>query len=241
MRKMFFVLAMSLLTASFLLTNPLLSMANVRIPWEGPYYARIGLGATNETTTIHTDEWTAVPFYRGPVCVPDAFNLLDFFDFENALNCHSFMEGFEIKENEIVVPMQAKLKAVEPMPIYFAPCSVMQVAIGDGILTMPELEDLEGLRIGIATFYTETLHPSGPEELGGGAQQYMIEIVAKGYMAEDNSVKFELKYTWIHEDPANGDPGHGHAKIDFKTAKSAPGLKSQSKLAATWGEMKGKH
>ena len=66
----------------------------------------------------------------------------------------------------------------------------------------------------------------------------MIEIVANGYMEDDNSVRFELKSTWIHDYPA---AVHGKDKIEFKSTKSAPALKSQSKLAATWGEIKGKN
>ncbi len=234
MRKMCLFLAMSLVTV-FLLTNPPVSMANVRVEWNtgtgsgGAFYARI-----EWEWTLHTDEWAAVPFYRDPDCVPEDFNLLDVFDFENATSCHSYVEGFEIWKNGPwagdLGPIQVKLKAAEPMPIYFVPWSVMEAARGDGVLTMPELEVLSGAQVGIATFYTETLHPYMV------AQQTMIEIVAKGYMELDNNVQFELKSTWIHEDPTT----HDKAKIDFKPAKSAPALSSQSKLAVTWGEMKGK-
>jgi hypothetical protein len=33
-------------------------------------------------------EWAAIAFYRPPACVPDDFNLLDFFD-PNAMDCPS--------------------------------------------------------------------------------------------------------------------------------------------------------
>ena len=239
MRKMFLFLAMSLIIVSFLLTNPLVSMANVRVevtsgtgPSSGiPAYARIELG-----WTLHTDEWAAVPFWRNPDCVPKDFNLLDWFD-PNAFECESFVEGFFVWKNgpDDPAPIQVNIKDAGPMHIYFVPWPVMQVAIGDGALTMLELEGLSGVQIGIATFYTEIMHPTG------GAQQVMLEIVAKGYMELNNSVQFELKSNWVHDDLAHGEPGHGNAKIEFKTAKAAPALKSQSKLATTWGGMKGKY
>jgi len=239
MRKMFLFLVMTLITAFFLLTNPLVSMANVRVvawgPGTGngaPFYARIQLG-----WTLHTDDWAAILFYREPYCVRQDFNLLDFYDPPAAFGCESFIKGFEVWKNEPGVdlaPIQANLKEAGPMHVYFVPWSVMQVALGDDVLTRPELEGLDDVQIGIATSFTETIHPTGE------AKQVMGEIVAKGYMEEDDSVRFELKSTWIHDDlPIH--PGHGHFKIEFKTAKAAPALRFQPKLAATWGEMKGKY
>jgi len=240
MRKVFLLLLMSLIVVFCLLTTPLVSMANVRIKVTSgfgpgtacPFYARI---ETGQTGTIHTDEWAAIPFYRDPECVPEDFNLLDFFDIPRVWECESFMAGFEVWKNPDIdlAPIQSELKAVGPMPIYFVPWAVLQVAMEDDVLTMSELEELD-VRVGIATFYTETLHPSG-----GASQQAMISIVAHGYV-KDSNVKFELKSIWSHiELPV--DPDHGHDKIEFKTAKAAPALRLQSNIATTWGEMKGKH
>jgi len=238
MRKLFLLLIITLITAFCLLTNPLVSMANVRIEWEpvggsvGSFYANLGgILPDGSVWAIHTDEWAAIPFYRNPDCVPEDFNLVNFLDSPNANNCNALVKGFEVWENGPGLdptPIQVELKAAEPMPIYFIPWDILDVALEDYVLTMPELEGLEGLRIGIATFYTETLHP------GVVISQYMDEAVAKGNMA-DNGDRFELKYTWIHDDVVPKS-----VKIEFKPAKSAPSLKSQSKLAATWGEIKGK-
>lgn len=41
-----------------------------------PFYARFG-----ENETFGDSEWVAIVFYRDPACVPDEFNLNDFFDF----------------------------------------------------------------------------------------------------------------------------------------------------------------
>lgn len=41
-----------------------------------PFYARFG-----ENETFGTDDWVAIVFYRDPNCVPDEFNLNQFFDF----------------------------------------------------------------------------------------------------------------------------------------------------------------
>jgi hypothetical protein len=239
MRKMFLFLAMSLITVFFILTNPLVSMANVRIEFGTgtgtdtvvPAYANLGAIMPDGTAwTINTDEWAAIPFYRDPDCVPEDFNLALFFDF-NALDCYSFMEGLTVWENgpdTDPAPMQVKYRAAEPMPVYFIPWPILQEALEDSELTMPELEGLEGLRIGFATFYTETLHA------GVSVPPYMNEAVAKGHMT-DNGDGFALKYTWIHEDLVPKS-----VRIDFRPAKSAPASRPQPKLAATWGEIRGR-
>ncbi len=236
MRKMCLFLVMSLITVFFILTTPLVSLANVRIEWEpgigygGPFYAYFYESIEGVQMIIHTDEWAAIPFYRDPDCVPEDFNLLDLYDFEKALDCNSFVEGFEIWENGPGLdpaPLQVSLKAAGPMHIYFVPWPVLQDAIEDDELTMPELNSLAGVRIGIATDFSITHHP-GLVDL-----DELYTITAKGNIEADNGDKFELsatcaQYKWTH------------VKIDFKPAKSAPSLKVQSKLAVTWGEMKGK-
>lgn len=238
MRKMFLFLLMSLIIVFCLLTTPLVSMANVRVEVTSgtgpgtacPFYARIEHG---QMGVIHTDEWAAIPFYRNPECVPKDFNLLDFFDIPRVWECESFMAGHEVWKNPDIdaAPIQSELKAVGPMPIYFVSWEVLQEALKDDKLTVPELKGLPTVQIGIATFYTETLHPSG-----GASQQVMISIVAHGYMVKDSNVQFELKCIWTHDDPA-----HGHDRIEFKTAKAAPSLRSQSKLTTTWGEIKARN
>jgi len=240
MRKVFLLLLMSLIVVFCLLTTSLVSIANERIvAWEpgvgtgAPFYARIERG-----WTLHTDEWAAILFYREPYCVRKDFNLLDFFDFPAAFGCETFVKGFEVRKDGMMPPIQGSLKDAGPMHVYFFPWSAMQVALADDMLTMPELEGLDGLgsvlRKGITTSFTETIHPTG------NAQQSMEEIVAKGYMEEKGSVRFELKSTWVHDD-LPGHSGLGHAKIEFKTAKSAPSLRPQSNIATTWGGMKGKY
>ena len=237
MRKMFLFLGMSLITVFLILTNPLVSMAIVRIELEPGYgigvpaYANLGAILPDGTVwTINTDQWAAIPFYHDPDCVPEDFNLALCWDF-NAFNCYSYMEGFYLFKDEPSAdtsPIQAKYKAAEPMPVYFIPWPILEEALEDSELKMPELEGLEGLRIGFATFYTETYHA------GASVPPYMNEAVAKGYMT-DNGDGFQLKYTWLHEDLVPKS-----VRIDFRPAKSAPASRPQPKLAATWGEMKGK-
>jgi len=62
--------------AALLLVAPS-AYAKIRTPGGGdvPFYARIERGET-----LHTDEWMAIIFYRPQECVPENFNLLDFFD-----------------------------------------------------------------------------------------------------------------------------------------------------------------
>lgn len=235
MRKLLLLLIITLITAFCLLINPLVSMANVRvIAWEpgidtgAPMYAYIG-EFEGVQMIVHTDEWAAIPFYRNPDCVREDFNLLDFWDLD-AFGCESFVEGFEVWKNGPGLdpaPIQVNLKDAGPVHIYFVPWAVLQEAIADDVLTMPELNNLNGVQIGIATSFAYTQHP-GEVDL-----DKLFKIVAKGYIEADSGIQFELQATCAQYE-------FTHVKIDFKTAKSAPALRSQSKLATTWGEMKGK-
>lgn len=164
------------------------ALANVRLLASGPpAYARI------ESGLIHNDgEWAAIAFYRPPDCIPAGFNLLDFVN-PAALECPSFVAGFEVWKNgpwtDDPAPLQSKLDAAKPMPIWFVRWSELQEALFDDELTIGELAGLPSLVVGTATFFTETLHPSG------GAQQTKITVVSSGFLEDGRCFTYRATET----------------------------------------------
>jgi len=148
-----------------------------------PFYARLGSISTPEE--VYEDGgWVAIAFYRPPSCVPDGFNLLAFFDF-NAFACGPpTTDGFEIRRNGqplTVAPLQAKYEGRGAVPVWFVSTADFAAARADGVVTIVELEAMESLLIGSATFFTQTLHPHG------AATQPMNVWVARGELEDGRS------------------------------------------------------
>jgi len=174
--------------------------ANVRTEGGGdvPFYARIEPGEI-----YHTDEWAAIVFYRLPECVPDDFNLLDFYDF-GAFGCAPpTTDGFFIWSGEPYssAPIQIQLHGLGAVPVWFVSWPELQDAIADDSLTMPELEGMPSLLIGSASFYKETLHPTDR------AQVPMINYVAHGSLESGESFKVHATLVTV---------GVTHVQIAFR-------------------------
>ena len=156
-----------------------------------PFYACIERGEA-----FHTDEWAAIVFYRPSECVPDNFNLLDFYDFENAFGCTPYTtDGFTIWAGEpwVSAPIQIQLHGLGAVPVWFVGWPEMQAAIADDILSMSELEAMPSLLTGSASFYNETLHPDG------GAQVPMINYVAHGMLDDGRTFRVHATHPrWVH-------------------------------------------
>ena len=167
------------------------SYAKVRAEAVMPGYARISY-----EDLIHTDEWAAIVFYRLPECVRDDFNLLEFYDMPTALSCADTTAGFMIWAGEPweSAPIQMELHGLGAVPVWFVPWPALQAAVDDGMLNMPELEVMSPL-IGSASFYNETLHPTG------GAVVPMINFVAHGTLVDGRS--FQVNATGIGVDYRN--------------------------------------
>ena len=179
MKKIMFVLVVLTLIAF-----PVTVFAKTRTPGGGdlPFYARIERGEI-----LHTDEWAAIIFYRPTECVPDDFNLLDFYAFDAFSCAPPTTDGFIIWSGEpwISAPIQIKLYGLGAVPVWFVHWSEMEAAIGDDLLTMKELEEMSSLLIGNAQVYTEMLHPSTGEP--DVMKPPMINYVANGVLTNGNS------------------------------------------------------
>jgi len=153
------------------------------------------------------EELVAVFFYRNPDCVPDDFDLWGvFFDPLNAFGCALTVKGFVIYENPgDFAPKQAKLKGLGSVPVWFVSAEDFENALSDDTLTIAELEAMESLEVGSASFYTEVLHPAGHPEMP------MKNIEASGTLEGGGS--FLLNSVWIGSWPT---PVHSHLTILFK-------------------------
>ena len=148
------------------------SAAAVRDPDGGqvPFYARINPGGF----AVSDGDTTMVYFYRPPACIPEDFNLLEFFDFPTgpsdpgAFGCQPpTTEGHAIWETDIFVdpaPFFSKLKGLGSVPVWFVDTSDYQNAISDGELTIGELDGLNPQK-GTASHLNEVLRPSEVENI----------------------------------------------------------------------------
>jgi hypothetical protein len=162
-----------------------------------PFYARIERGLIH-----HDGIWAAIAFYRPPECVRADFNLLDFFDIPAAFGCNApkpYLTGFAIlKSLELgAAPIQSELKLApdQTMPIWFVRWSELEPFIANDSLVITDLTTMSSLLRGEATFYSETLHPSGGAEGTDGAQQTKTTIVASGFLADGRKFTYQATET----------------------------------------------
>lgn len=144
-----------------------------------PLYARIGYPAGfPEGQIIETDGRVVIVFYREPTCVPDGFNLLDFFHFPGpdgpgAWGCPAFHSGTLYIEPD--APPTAFPKIIDlqgsGVPVWAVDAGQLHAAAADGVLTMPELSDLDRVERS-AGFYDEHLHARNEDHFIGAEAKH---------------------------------------------------------------------
>ena len=150
-------------------------------PSELPFYARSVAG---------TGEWSPVIFYRPVECVPENFNLSDFFDIPGAFACAPMtVDTFAVWETgpglDPAGPHQARAQGLGAVPIWFVRTEDLLLARSDRVETIAELEALDPL-IGHASFYTETLHPTG------AAKNSLLIVNATGTLEDGRSFRLHI-------------------------------------------------
>ena len=179
--------------------------ANVRVD-EGavPFYARLERGGI-----LHTDDWAGIVFYRPPACIPEDFNLLDFFDIPRVFDCNPpTTEGIGIWEHGPGIdaaPLLVELHGLGAVPVWFVRWPALQAAVADDTLTIGELASLQPL-VGSATAYNETLRPTGVVKVTS------FELNALGWLVDGRSFQFEA--TVVETAPSNS--GFVHTRIVFR-------------------------
>jgi hypothetical protein len=132
---------------------------------------------------IQDGTWAAVPFYRSPECVPEDFNLMDWFDADlDPADCPMVVEGFAIISDSEGFPKSSQVSGDE-VPVWFFEWSELEEAMGDGVLTIGEMESLPSLIKGTASMYEEELHFTPPHEVGH------TSVAAHGTLEDGRSFK----------------------------------------------------
>jgi hypothetical protein len=126
-----------------------------------PVYARF---ETVDETGFTDGEWVCIPFYRDPACVPDDFNLLDFFDRPGAWECDDlippYIEGFAIRSLPLPFPPEHFFaRGLPGMPVWFVNWGELLEVYdyNDGVVTIFDLKNMESLRKGVAASYMEEI------------------------------------------------------------------------------------
>lgn len=167
-----------------------------------PFYARIQLAPPQ---ILFVDGWAVIPFYRDPDCIPEDFNLLEFFDPPAAFGCTLLVEGFSLWQGEpfMGAPKIVHSRGKGSVVFWFIPEDVVMEAVDDGMLTIGELSALEGRISGEATQFTEVLQPHPlPAEMGGGGHPNP-KIVQNAVGILDDGRSFNFHVTGVKDEIQN--------------------------------------
>jgi len=171
-------------------------------------------------------QWVAIDFHRDPYCLQLAnFNLLEFVDVPNALSCPLTVD---VKEwwnaadlaaaggpwqsppwsPNFRTPSQARWLGKGHVPVYFVNLLEYVDAIGDGVLTVGELESLPSVLVGHASQYQYVQLNSGRRNSFPAMREGHSQTVAHGVLTDGRSFQF---YRNTH-----GPDGITSFKVDFK-------------------------
>jgi hypothetical protein len=157
-----------------------------------PGYARI------EDSSPHVyivDGWAVIAFYRNPDCVRPDFNLLELFDVPAAFGCALTVEGSALYEPGVFpagAPKIVHATGTGAVPFWFVPAGTIEAAMADGELTIGELAGLDGLLVGYATHFNETLHPNPGGVISGGHPNHKLIQTAHGALVDGRSFQYHL-------------------------------------------------
>jgi hypothetical protein len=185
-----------------------------------PSYTDVGRLADGSPYYFHDDQWAAFVFIRLPSCVPPDFNLLDGDDFVPAFPggpprvflCALTVEGHAILKNPgDFIPVQAVLKGLGAVPVWFVKLSDLQPILAGNKLTTTQLLACPSLRKGVATQYSEVelFGMFRPQGEGNGS----IEVVANGSL--DNGGTFQLEWRDMGKKDGDGQDFVRHVRIAF--------------------------
>lgn len=160
-----------------------------------PLYARVGLPeGFPEGQILETDGTVVIVFYREISCIPEDFNLLDFFHFPGpegpgAWGCPSYHTGTLYTEPDAPPTAFPKIVDLEgtAVPIWLVDAEEFHAAAADGWLDMPELEALPRVER-TAGSYDEHIHPR--------TEDHFIGIDAR-HDADAPGFSFQLEFAGV--------------------------------------------
>jgi hypothetical protein len=160
-----------------------------------PYYADLAYDF------IPTDAgWVAIVFKRTPDCVPPEFNLLDWLDISlfapGGPVCPSTIDGFAIfgspSDLQNGIPPRQEKYTGDAVPVWFAPLDEFNAGIADGLLTIGELEGLDGLLRGVATIFSQSINNAASVTGSKGQKPASSSTVANGTLEDGRSFNYHL-------------------------------------------------
>lgn len=122
-----------------------------------PIYARVG-PILNQFFVA--ENRLVIPFYRNPECVPDSFNLLNYYDPPVAFSCELTVAGRFVTEKDVdedTFPIMAHTEGVQ-VPIWIVDWPVFENKLESGSVTMTNLRAMNPT-MGIANRFEEYLSP----------------------------------------------------------------------------------
>jgi hypothetical protein len=149
-----------------------------------PIYARVG-PILNQFFV--TGNQLVIPFYRNPECIPDSFNLLNYYDPPAAFGCELMVQGrFVIEKDaeEGQFPIMAHTTGSE-VPIWIVDWTGFQSLRANGAVTIVNLEELNPIKA-TALQFNEYLSPR--------INEHQVIIEAKG-IVESTDQKFLFQLT----------------------------------------------
>jgi hypothetical protein len=186
-----------------------------------PYYTDTGRLADGSPYYFHDDQWSAFVFLRQPSCVPADFDLLNGADFTpvfpggppRVFDCALTVAGTAIlKSPDDFVPIQANLKGLGAVPVWFVSMTEIQAILAGDKLTITQLLACHSLRKGTATLYDEVDLPGTfrPQGQGNGS----IHVTASGEV--EDGASFQLEWREMGVKNGDGQSFVRHARIAFK-------------------------
>jgi hypothetical protein len=89
-----------------------------------------------------------IPFYRNPVCIPDSFNLLNYYDPPAAFGCELMVQGSFVIEKDAEegqFPIMAYTSGTE-VPVWIVDWAGFQSLMEEGTVTIVDLEELNPIK-----------------------------------------------------------------------------------------------
>lgn len=154
-----------------------------------PFYTRIEPAPPHIYTV---DGWAVIQFYRDPACIRPEFNLLAFFDAPAAFGCPLVVEGFSLRKAQPGAPKITEARGTGAVPFWFIPSAAVFDAMTDGVLTIGELAALPGRITGLASEFSEALHPGPIPVLGGGHPNPVFTQSARGTLEDGRAFEYQL-------------------------------------------------
>ncbi len=124
----------------------------------------------------NNSRWAAIVFYRDPACVPQDFNLGQFFDPPSdagpgAYACPLLVEGHEIWDTVPrpgLSPIYVRTRnAVPNLPVWFVAWDELRPILDSGQVFIGDIASLPSLIRGSAYWYEEALYPNGAADIPG--------------------------------------------------------------------------